>query len=72
MSHLLDSAVHRIPVGMNIHNAHKYRNHQTTIMEILVFIDFLDYDDFPVGRRNDYFLSVLPEETDRTTEEIHH
>lgn len=41
-------------------------------MEIFVFIDFLDNDDFSIGGCYDNLFSVLSEETDRTSEEIHH
>ena len=72
MRYLFDGTIPRIPVGVNIHNAHKDRNHQSAVVEIFVLIDFFDNNDFTIGRCHDYFLGVLPEKTDRTTEEVHH
>ena len=40
-------------------------------MEIFVFIHFFDDDDFSIGGCYDNLFSVLPEETDRTSKEIH-
>lgn len=72
MINVTNNSIYRIPVGMNVCNIHKDRNHQTTVMKIFMLIYFLYHNDTTIGRGYDNFFCFTIEQTDRATEKICH
>ena len=65
-------AINREPVGMHVEKAHEDTYHDTTLMEILVLVNFLNHNDATISRsNNDIFRVILSEIADRTTEEVY-
>ena len=58
---------------MNVEQAHEDAYHKPTVVEISVFLDFLDDHDASVGRCHDNVVGVfLREIANRTTEKVDH
>ena len=72
VGYLFNGAVHRIPVGMYVNDAHEDRDHQPTVMEVFVFVHFFNDYNFAVSRSDDYLFCILSEKSDRTAEEVNH
>ena len=70
MMNELHFAVDREPVGMNVQGTHEDTNQQSLVMEIFVFLCLFNDYNLSVSRRNDKFLGVPIEITDRTTVEV--
>ena len=70
--HFLDNAFNGIPVGMHVGDGHEDGNHDAAVVEILVFVHFLNHYDFSVGRSHCYIFGFSVEDTDGTSEEIDH
>ena len=71
MVHELHLAVDGKPVCVNIPQTHEDAYHQTAVVEILVLLYFLDYDNAPIGRSDYNLLCILAVEiADRTAIEI--
>ena len=58
------------PVGMHVPGTHKDGDHQSLVVEILMFIHFLDDHDAAVGRSHHHFRGVAVEVADRTAVEV--
>ena len=56
VGYLFNGAVHRIPVGMYVNDAHEDRDHQPAVMEVFVFVHFFNDYDFAVSRSDDYLF----------------
>ncbi|MPM86018.1 hypothetical protein SDC9_133101 [bioreactor metagenome] len=72
MSYHFYRTIYRIPIGMNIEDAHEDRNHDTIIFEIFAFVHLFYGNNLAIGRGNDYFLCFLTEKTYGATEEVDH
>jgi hypothetical protein len=62
--------VHGIPVGVHVERAHEDTDHQSLIVEILIFLHFLDDHDAAVGRSHDDILCIPSIVADRTAVEV--
>ena len=59
MTHELHSPIYRKPVGMDIGETHENAYLDTPIVEIFVFINFLDDYDLAIGRCNYNFVGII-------------
>ena len=72
VEHRLDTAVHRIPVGMDIRDAHENGDHQPPVMEIFTLVHLFQHHNPPVGRGYHRAFRRTVENADGTTEKIEH
>ena len=72
VAHLLDVALHRKPVGMNVGDRHENGDHQPAVMKILVFLHFLHHHYLAVSRRHHNVVRIAVKQADGAAEKVDH